>query len=154
MLAPVRVYADTSVFGGAFDPEFEGASRRFFDLVRQERLRLVVSATVEAEVEGGPPDVRALYREMVALSEVTTPAAPALELQAAYVHHAVVSPQHAADALHVATATVEGCAVIVSWNLKHIANFRRIPLYNAVNALHGRAPIAIHTPLEVVGDDD
>ena len=30
----LRVYADTSVFGGAFDEEFEDASKMFFDQVR------------------------------------------------------------------------------------------------------------------------
>ena len=28
----LRVYADTSVFGGCFDPEFEVESRKFFDV--------------------------------------------------------------------------------------------------------------------------
>jgi len=31
----IRIYADTSVYGGCFDPEFEEASRAFFDQVRQ-----------------------------------------------------------------------------------------------------------------------
>jgi len=39
----VRTYADTSIFGGVFDEEFDSASRAFFDLVRQDRFELVVS---------------------------------------------------------------------------------------------------------------
>ena len=58
------------------------------------------------------------------------------------------------DALHVAVATVAGCRVIVSWNFKHLVNFRRIPLYNGVNLTHGYAPIAIHCPLEVPGEEN
>ncbi len=57
-------------------------------------------------------------------------------------------------ALHVAAATVSGCRAIVSWNFKHIVNFRRIPLYNGVNQMEGYGPIAIHTPLEVIFDEE
>jgi hypothetical protein len=46
MKKPMRVYADTSVFGGICDKEFEEASAAFFDLVRASRFRLVVSPVV------------------------------------------------------------------------------------------------------------
>ena len=55
---------------------------------------------------------------------------------------------------YVAVATVSGCRAIVSWNFRHIVNFRRVPLYNAVNKAQGYGPIAIHTPPEVVFDDE
>ena len=59
-----------------------------------------------------------------------------------------------ADALHVALATVAGCALIVSWNFRHIVNYRRIPMYNAVNTLQGFGDLAIFSPLEVIADED
>jgi len=149
-----RIYADTSVFGGAFDPEFEGPSRRFFDLVGLGRFRLVVSSAVEDEIEGSPLKVERLYRQILPAIELVETPAEAFRLQEAYIEHAVVSPKRAADALHVAAATVSGCSVIASWNLKHIVNYRRIPLYNAVNALNGYGSIAIITPLEVVGSEE
>ena len=39
--------------------------------------------------------------------------------------------------MHVALATVANARMIVSWNFKHIVNFQKIPLYNAVNKLKG-----------------
>ncbi len=45
-MAGIRVYADTSVYGGAFDEEFAEASRSFFDQVRAGRFRLIVSPIV------------------------------------------------------------------------------------------------------------
>ena len=44
--------------------------------------------------------------------------------------------------------------MIVSWNFKHIVNFRRIPLYNAVNKANGYGEIGIFTPQEVIEDED
>jgi len=42
----------------------------------------------------------------------------------------------------------------VSWNFKHIVNFRKIPLFNAVNVLKGYRQIAIHSPLEVINYEE
>ena len=39
----IRVYADTSVYGGVFDEEFAEASRTFFEQVRGGRFRLILS---------------------------------------------------------------------------------------------------------------
>ena len=50
----------------------------------------------------------------------------------------------------VASATVSGCAMIVSWNFKHIVNYEKIPLYSAVNTLQGYGSISIYSPLEVI----
>jgi len=66
----------------------------------------------------------------------------------------IVGPKWNADALHVAVATVSACRVIVSWNFKHIAHFQKIPLYNGINQSLGYAPIAIHSPEEVIANED
>ena len=150
---PVRVYADTSVFVGAFDAEFARPSQRFFELVREGRFTLVCSTTLEQEIMQGPPGVRAFYEGLAVVTEVVVVPEAAYALQAEYLKHGVVTEKWATDALHVATATVTGCAAIVSWNFKHIVNYRRIPLYNAVNVLAGYGQIAIYSPLEVLEDD-
>jgi hypothetical protein len=45
----LRVYADTSVYGGVFDEEFADASRAFFDQVAEGGFQLVISALVHDE---------------------------------------------------------------------------------------------------------
>ncbi len=54
----MRVYVDTSVFGGAFDREFEKASRVFFDMARLGEFTLVISSTVYDEMRDAPEPVR------------------------------------------------------------------------------------------------
>ena len=148
---PVRTYADASVFGGAFDEEFEAPSQAFFDEVREGRHILVSSGPVEAELEPAPAHVRALFAELEPLMQLMEFTPEGVELQQAYMKEGIVSPQWANDALHVATATVAGCPVIVSWNFRHIVHWQKIPLYNAVNTLRGYDSIAIHSPREVIG---
>ena len=57
-----------------------------------------------------------------------------------------------ADALHIAVATVAGVDVLVSWNFKHIVNFRRIRAYNEVNRGMGYGILDIRTPREISDD--
>jgi len=150
----IRCYADTSVYGGVADREFAGPSRRFFDAARAGALRLVTSPLVEDELRQAPKPVRDFFVVMREHSEIVTVTAEVKALQFAYMQAGIVAPRWSQDALHVATATVAMCRIIVSWNFKHIVNFRRIPLYNAVNAAHGHGSIAIYSPLEVTGDED
>ena len=56
---PVRVYADTSVFGGVIDDEFSEASRRFFEDVARRHYLLVTSVLVRDELQGAPSRVTA-----------------------------------------------------------------------------------------------
>lgn len=149
MNIPVRVYADTSVFGGVFDPEFGNASKAFFDRVKDGDFEVNVSALVLEELSSAPQPVGKLFAELEPLLVRIETDEAAYALRQAYLDAHVVSTKWAADALHVAIATVGGCRAIVSWNFQHIVNFRRIPLYNGVNQMQGYGPIAIHTPLEM-----
>jgi len=150
----IRVYADTSVFGGVFDEEFRVASEIFFAQVRSGRFRLVTSAIVQEEVAPAPLEVREFFGGMLGLVEVADISEDALQLRSAYLDAGIVSQKWSEDALHVAVATVSGCSLMVSWNFKHIVHFQKIPLYNAVNTLRGYAQIGIFSPLEVIQYED
>jgi len=154
MKEPIRVYADTSVFGGVFDEEFSEPSRRFFELVKQGRFVLVVSPVVRRELDHAPERVKRLLEAAEPMAEHVALTAEALSLQAAYLADRVVSERFSNDALHVAIATVSRCTMIVSWNFKHIVHFERIPLYNAVNTREGHLPLAIYSPREVIENED
>ena len=150
----LRVYADTSVFGGVFDEEFKKPSRAFFEAVRQGRFKLVTSEVVYEEIRDGPKSVQEVFRDFLPIAEIADITSEAMELQKAYIDAGIVSLRYATDALHVALATLAQASLIVSWNFKHIVNFQKIPMYNAVNTLHGHGHVAIHSPLEVVEYED
>ena len=152
----MKIYADTSVFGGLFDQEFSEPSRLFFADIDAGRFALVTSAIVAAEIEPAPEQVRALFARYEALADIAQVTEEALLLQQQYISAGVVTPKSTDDALHVAIATVSRCNLIVSWNFKHIVHFDKIPKYNAVNTLNGYGQIGIYSPREVIdyGDDD
>jgi len=150
----IRVYADTSVFGGLFDEEFETASKAFFDAVKKGSFKLITSELVREEIQVGPQKVLDVFEEFLVIAEIAEVSDSVLELQQSYVEAGIVSERYATDAMHVALATVSNADVIISWNFKHIVNFQKIPLYNAVNTLNRFGKIAIYSPLEVIEDED
>jgi predicted nucleic acid-binding protein len=151
---PIRVYVDTSIFGGLFDDEFSEPSKPFFEQVTAGLIQLVISPIVLQELHAAPDHVRRCFDEISHRIELAPLTTEAEALQRAYLDAHVLGARWESDAMHVAMATLSGCQVIVSWNFKHLVNFRRIPLYNAVNEAQGYAAIAIHTPPEVVQDED
>ena len=149
----LRVYADTSVFGGCFDEEFAADSSRFFDEVRSGRFALVTSGVLLRELGAAPERVRRVLADVPREHVEGLPDTDEIrELRDAYLAAGVVGPGSEADAEHVAAATVAGVDVILSWNFKHVVHFEKIRGYQGVNLLRGYGPVSIHTPKEVVGE--
>ncbi len=152
----IRVYADTSVFGGAEDSQFAEASRRFFQRVRAGELVLILSASTIEELEPAPQPVRQLLEDLPVdcVEQVATDDEVAALAQA-YIDAGALGAASRMDALHVAAATVARADLILSWNFKHIVNYNRIRKFNGVNALKGYAAVDIRSPLELsYGDED
>jgi predicted nucleic acid-binding protein len=147
----LRVYADTSVLGGCFDPEFEAESRKFLDEVRQGRFTMVISDVTMEELQPAPEEVRqvlaTLPAEHVELVEVSDEAEA---LRQAYLEAGIVGFASSNDAAHIAAATVAEVDIVVSWNFKHIVHFEKIAGYEGVNTLRGFRSPRIYSPKEVV----
>ncbi len=147
----LRVYADTSVFGGCFDDEFAEDSKAFFDEVRTGRFTLVVSHVVIRELIDAPGHVRKVLADLPPESvEQFTEEAEAASLSQAYMDAGVVGPASREDAEHVAAASVADVDLIVSWNFRHIVHFEKINGYHGVNLIRGYALVPIYSPKEVI----
>lgn len=127
-MKPIRVYADTSVFGGVFDDIFAKPSRCFFNQVREGRFELVSSAVVQEEMAFAPQEVRMFFDEMSPRMEMNDICDDGVDLQLAYIERGIVGEGCLADALHVAMASVLNVHLLVSWNFQHIVHFQKVPL--------------------------
>lgn len=150
MAKPLRVYADTSVFGGVYDSEFAVPSQIFFEQVQEGRFSLVTSTLVSTELQDAPKQVKNLFTTLLPLMEIVPVDANALALQSAYLQAGIVTAKWADDALHVATATVSSVKLLISWNFRHIVHYDKIRLYNAINRLQEWDEIEIFSPREVI----
>lgn len=115
---------------------------------RRQNFELYVSAIVLGEAQRGDAVLAAarvaIAREL-SLAQVTR---EALDLAAALVIGAGVPRKANEDALHIATAAVNGLDYLLTWNCTHIANAVTIPRVNAICRSHGFEPPLIYTPQE------
>jgi hypothetical protein len=147
----LRIYIDTSVIGGCYDPEFKVWSDALLEDFRACRYIPVLSDVTAAEISPAPAVVRALYRELLSLAaEIVEVSDEALSLVKSYSTHGVLGSRFYNDMLHIALATVADVDVLVSWNFKHIVRLDKIRLFNAVNLAQGYKPLAIYSPREVM----
>lgn len=145
-----RVYLDTSVLGGCFDPEFAEWSNGLMQDFRNGLFKPVLSQVTATEVQDAPEEVQVLYAELLTLdAEIIEATESALELADAYQERNILTPKFYDDGLHIALATVAEADVLVSWNFKHIVRFDKIRLFNAVNLEYGYKPLQIYSPREV-----
>lgn len=145
-----RIYLDTSVLGGCFDPEFKPWSLALVADFHAGRFVPLLSDLLAAELERAPEFVRELHAELLALAPPSQPlTAEADALAGQYSARGIVGPKFRNDLLHVALATVADADIIVSWNFRHIVRFDKIRAFNAVNLEAGYKSLAIHSPREV-----
>ncbi len=147
----LRIYADTSVFGGVFDEEFAGPSKVFFDQIRAGRFTLVLSAASLRELNEAPAHVQDILATIPADHlELLPDDDEVVVLRDAYLKAGVVGPSSETDAEHVAAASVAAVDMIVSWNFRHIVHFDRIRGYHGVNLIQGYNQVSIFSPREVI----
>lgn len=146
-----RIYLDTSVFGGYFEPEFEQWSKALFDKIFLREFNVIFSEVLDGELENAPGEVRKLaLRIPDSVNEYVSLTDQAIFLAEQYILEGVVGKTNRADCFHIALATINNADVLVSWNFKHIVNFKRIRGYNAVNYKFGYKILDIRTPREIL----
>jgi hypothetical protein len=147
----IRVYVDTSVFGGTEDDEFAEASRKFFERVRHGDFIILLSAMTLQELAFAPKGVQDLLNGLdPSMVEDIPLDSQVRQLAQAYIDAGVLGQKWEGDCLHVAAATIAGAELILSWNFKHIVNYNRIRGFNGVNVGLGYRSMTILSPLEVV----
>ena len=154
------LYLETSVFGFCFDENPRNALRReaAAALLRQISVGLfdaVTSPLTFEELGRAREPLRA--KLLAAVSDVNPLRADKQEVErlaAAYIRNSIVPQAFADDAGHVAYATIGRADVLVSLNLRHLANEWAERRIGAVNLQEGYQLLRIRTPEEVLAYED
>lgn len=151
----LKLYLETSVWNFYFAndaPEKRDVTIQFFQVVKHGKYDIFLSQVVFDEID------RASEEEQHALLELITTYQPTelnlneevLSLSEKYLRDGALPKRAIADAKHVAVATVFSLDAVISWNLKHLANLKRIRLINSINLKEGYASrLELLTPMEV-----
>ncbi|MDI6766172.1 MAG: hypothetical protein QME52_05050 [Bacteroidota bacterium] len=154
ILRKERIYFDSSVIGGYYDPKYEDDSRRVIEYARNKRITVLISEVVVQEILNAPTRVQdvlfSIPSDTLERIELTP---EILSLRDAYLSANIVSPRWSDDATHVAAATVARADAIVSWNFRHIVRLDKMRAYNQINLANGYGILTIISPKEVNYDE-
>jgi predicted nucleic acid-binding protein len=154
-MRPIRIYVDTSVFGGFFDTEFDKETKVLFDKILKGEFKLVISDLTQNELIKAPENVRNLIIDLnINDVEVIKISDEEINLATNYISENVVGKTSLDDCIHIAAATINNVDLLVSWNFKHIVNVMRIRGYNAVNIKNGYKTIDIRSPKDLIYYED
>ena len=146
-----RFYFDTSVFGGAFDKEFDEDTLQLFERVKLGKVICVFSDLTETELLNAPENVKEHFKKLPKQNiERVIVTDEIMKLASKYVAEKVVGQTSLADCLHIALATINRADLLVSWNFKHIVNIERIRGYNSINIKNGYKQLDIRSPRELM----
>ncbi len=154
-----QLYLETSVWNYYFAddaPEKKEITLRFFDKIRQGEYEIFISDIVVEEI-GVADDSKkqsllniiAEYRpaRLIISEEVA-------ELAQQYISEGALPASKIEDAMHAAVATVFEVDALISWNLKHLANLKKMELINAINIKAGYFKrLELITPMEVSDEE-
>lgn len=134
------------------------AIRRLFRQIRDGLFEGYVSGLVRGELLRAPAPYRDRFLKLVdqyGLKAVDYDEDEVGQLHERYMDAKVVPSNEGDDAAHVAIATVGGMDVVVSCNLKHLANELAVRRFLAVNLREGYGSnLSIRQPEEVVIYED
>ena len=147
----LRIYLDTSVFGGYYDNEFQEFTKPLFERINNGDFTIIFSTMLETELEFAPEKVRKIVRSIESEdTEFVEETGTAVELATEYITENVVGKTSYPDCLHIALATINQADILISWNFKHIVNVERIRGYNAINIKNGYKQLDIRSPRELM----
>ena len=117
---------------------------------RREDFELFVSQFVIDEVGVGDPDAARRRLEALVNVPLLDPSEEVHALADELMKCVPLPAKAAADALHIAIATINGMDYLLTWNCKHIANAALRPSIEAVCRENGYEPPVICTPEELL----
>ena len=144
-----RIYIDTSVIGGYYDLEFEMATKQLFERIVNKEFEVYISEINELELENAPQIVKNVknlipaecFRYLEMTDETKT-------LALLYIEEKALGQASRNDAYHIALASANRVDCLISWNFKHIVNYDKIKMFNAINMRLGYPLIDIRSPRE------
>jgi len=145
----LKIYFDTSVPNAYLDDKNsvrQEATKDFWG--RLDQYKVFVSDMVVEEIEAtGDEAKKARLLDLIKGFEKLSSEGEEIEtLTEKYVRRGIIPVKHIEDAVHIATATVYGLDVLVSWNFEHIVKLKTKREVNAINVWLGYNQLEIVEP--------
>lgn len=141
----MRIYLDTSVYGGYYDKGMEASNKLVEWLNINQKSTVYYSDIVREELRSAPKDVLRVFQRIKNKKYIKTRRA-SVELADLYIRMGVLPIKSAQDAQHIAVASVNKIDYILSWNMTHMVS--REGLFSQANKILNLPQVKILTPLK------
>ena len=154
-----KIYLETTLFNFFVDVDRGFAHTdtvRLFNEIAAGKYEAFTSTYVTEELENAPEMKRDIMMELIRKYgiAVLAPNDEALKLADIYVREKIIPLKYRTDGLHIAIATVNDLDMIISMNFQHIVKRKTKLATGNVNILNGYRAVEIHSPMEVVDNED
>lgn len=155
----LKIYLDTSVISYLRQedaPEKMKDTLELWEDLRKGKYHICVSDVTITEIDKCPEPKREfmIARLMDISYTLLRKDAEAINLSNLYVETGGLPPKSLNDALHLAIASVGDCDIILSWNFKHMVNFRAITAVEAVNIANKYRLLRIMSPTMLLDKEE
>lgn len=123
----LRIYLDTSVISHLEQedvPEKMEQTRKVWEILKTGKYEVVISDLVLAEINECKEPKRSILKEYMAQInyERDSITEEAEEIANEIINEGILNQKSFDDCLHIASAILNDCNIIVSWNFKHMVN--------------------------------
>ena len=155
----IRLYLDTSIISHLFaddTPEKMADTILLWRELVSGKYEIYISDIVANEVQQCPEPKRSHMLEKIRQIELILlhETNEVKELASEYIKSGVLKEISYDDCLHITFAVIHHCDAIVSWNFKHLVNFRTIDKVRIVNAVNRYKEISIISPTMLIEEEN
>ncbi len=155
----LRIYLDTSVISHLEQedvPEKMEQTRKLWEILRTGKYRTVISDLVLAEINECKEPKKTLLKqylaqinyEKVEITEETE------EIAKEIIDEGILNQKSFDDCLHIASAILNDCNIIASWNFKHMVNVDTINGVRRITFAKRYNNIDIYAPYVLLSEKD
>ena len=151
----LKLYFDSSVVSHLDQhdaPEKMVDTHRLWERVKAGEYELFLSPVVMIELDGCAEPKRSALLSLLAEADYTELAETeeVLSLAEKYLVAGILPKKNNRDRQHIAYACVYNCDMVISWNFKHLVNYKTISGVKGANALAGYREMPIYTPTMLI----
>lgn len=155
----LKIYLDTSVISHLKHedtPEKMNETLELWELIKNGKYRAYLSETTLDEIEGCS-DVKRdiLYKYLGEIEyDVINTNDEIIELADKLIEEGILKKKSRDDCMHIASAVISNCDIIVSWNFKHMVRAETINGVREVCYSNGYKIIDIYPPSLLIDKGD
>ena len=156
----MKIYLDTSIIGYLHQetqPEKMTDTHNLWKQIKDGRYNVIISNLLLVELSNNPnEEIKNKLLSFLAEIEynIVSVSSEIERLAGLIIERGILTKKSYEDCLHIATALVHDCNLLVSWNFKHLVNIKTINGIRAISNLEGYRSIDILQPTLLIQEGD